>query len=162
MYTTVRDNQTSVSLRIFSGERPICRYCDFLGQLVVTDLPKKKAGEIKLQVTFKIDESGLLSIDAKEASQSEKIFKTSIDRSNMKKQKETGIFAKQKYEKEDNEFVEKVKYATGNISKLQDKYRDNETISPKVDNWIDYLIKQGDNLSIDSINRLNKEIDQLI
>ncbi len=80
----------------------------------------------------------------------------------MKKQKEIGIFGKQKYEKEDNELVKKVKYATENISKLQDKYRGNETISPKIDNWIDYLIKQSDNLSIDLINNLNKEINQLI
>jgi hypothetical protein len=58
--------------------------------------------------------------------------------------------------------VKKVKYATENISRLQDKYRDNATIAPKIDNWIDYLIKQGDNLSIDSINNLNKEINQLI
>ena len=58
----------------------------------------------------------------------------------MKKQKEIGIFGKQKYEKEDNELVKKVKYATENISRLQDKYRDNATISPKIDNWIDYLI----------------------
>ena len=49
MYTTVRDNQTSVSLRIFSGERPICRYCDFLGQLVIPNLPKKLAGEVSIE-----------------------------------------------------------------------------------------------------------------
>ena len=160
----------------------MCRYCDFLGQyspppiparikldfyiyflgqLVVTDLPKKRAREVQLLVTFKIDESGLLSVDAKEATQ-DKYFKTSIDRSNMKKQKLTGITEKQKYEKEDTELASKTKYATIEISKLQVKYRGNETYESKIENWIDYLEKHSDTIDIESINMIIKEINQLI
>jgi hypothetical protein len=158
-YTTARDNQNAIALRIYSGERPLCRHCDFLGQLVIPNLPKKPAGEVSIEVTFKIDVSGILTIDAKEVSQNT-YFKTSIDRSNMKIQKKTAIIEAQSNEVDDLELANQVKYATEKIAKLQLKYRDDEKVLLKIDGFIDLIVKHSETMSIDTINRIVKEIDQ--
>lgn len=158
-YTTARDNQNAIALRIYCGERPLCRHCDFLGQLVIPNLPKKPAGEVSIEVSFKIDESGILSIEAKETSQN-RYFKTSIDRSNMKIQKKTAIIEAQVNEKEDTELAQQVKYATEQISKLQIKLRDNEKVQVQLDAFIDVIVKHSETMSIDTINRIIKEINQ--
>lgn len=40
VYVTILDNQQQLKLEIMTGERPIARYCDVLGDLVVQNLPK--------------------------------------------------------------------------------------------------------------------------
>ena len=159
VYTTVRDSQNSLALRIYSGERPLCRYCDFLGQLVIPNLPKKRAGEVSIEVKFKIDESGILSIDARELSQ-DTSFKTSIDRSNMKIQKKTAILEAQENVKEDSELVKQLRYATETITKLQTKYRGDEKMEPKIDGLIDIVVKHSETMNLDTCNRIIKEIHQ--
>ena len=65
-YKTVADNQTSVKVEIYEGE--IDENCQeknlLLGKFLVNKLPKKKAGEVKIEVQFKINENSLLEVTA--------------------------------------------------------------------------------------------------
>jgi molecular chaperone HscC len=61
-YSTANDNQTTVQLEIFQGERRFCKDNIALGQLDVTVPPSKKGG-ISIEVRFTYDVSGLLEID---------------------------------------------------------------------------------------------------
>ena len=67
-YETSQDNQTNVIIDIFEGERKYTKYNHFLGKLELFDIPKKRKGDVKIEVKFFIDVNGILSVTATEKS----------------------------------------------------------------------------------------------
>jgi molecular chaperone DnaK len=65
-FTTAADLQTSVSIHIYQGERPMAVDNTSLGEFVLTGLPPAPRGVPKIQVTFDIDASGILSATAQD------------------------------------------------------------------------------------------------
>ncbi|XP_018574288.1 heat shock 70 kDa protein [Anoplophora glabripennis] len=65
--TTVND-QTTIKFSIYEGERKIALYNNKLGDFEVTDLPKKRAGDITCSIDFHLDEDGILNVTATEKS----------------------------------------------------------------------------------------------
>ena len=65
-YQTSEDNQTFVRIFIYEGEKKYIKYNLKLGEVLLTNLPKKKKGEIKVKVNFRIDSEGILSVNARE------------------------------------------------------------------------------------------------
>jgi len=66
IFTTCCDNQPSIKLKIFEGERLETKYNNLLGEFELIGLPPALRGELKIKVIFKIDVNGILSITAKE------------------------------------------------------------------------------------------------
>jgi molecular chaperone DnaK len=64
LFTTVDDNQTSISVTILEGERPLSKDNRILGMLQVDDLPMAPAGIPKIEVCFEVDANGLLRVRA--------------------------------------------------------------------------------------------------
>ena len=67
-YQTSEDNQTAVNIAIYEGERKYTKYNHLLGNVELYNLPKKKKGEVKIDVKFFVDVNGILSVTAKEKS----------------------------------------------------------------------------------------------
>jgi len=67
-FTTNEDNQRSVDIEIFEGERIYTTDCHCLGKFTLNDIPKGKRGTQKIEVTFHIDENGILVVSAVETS----------------------------------------------------------------------------------------------
>jgi heat shock protein 1/8 len=65
-YTTIYDNQTSISFPVYEGER--ARSCDnnLLGQFNLHGIPPAPRGDAKIKVCFEIDTNGILNVSAKE------------------------------------------------------------------------------------------------
>ena len=65
-FKTVCDNQKTVSIQVYEGEGDDkCRDNNlFLGKFEITGLPKKKAGEVKIQVKFEIMDNSILEVTA--------------------------------------------------------------------------------------------------
>jgi molecular chaperone HscA len=51
---------------VVQGERELAKDCRSLEHLVMRGLPKLKAGQARLEVSFQVDESGLLTVTARE------------------------------------------------------------------------------------------------
>ena len=65
-FTTYADGQTGFDLHVVQGERETAGECRSLARFSLTGLPKMAAGMARLEVTFLIDENGLLNVTARE------------------------------------------------------------------------------------------------
>jgi molecular chaperone DnaK len=65
-FTTAADMQTSVTIHVFQGERPMARDNTSLGEFNLDGLAPAPRGLPKIEVTFDIDASGILDVMAKD------------------------------------------------------------------------------------------------
>lgn len=63
-YSTYSDNQSSVVLKIFEGEREFTKDNNLLGTFVLSDIEPAKRGQPKIDVTFTLDADGILNVTA--------------------------------------------------------------------------------------------------
>jgi molecular chaperone DnaK len=66
IFTTAADMQTSVTVHVFQGERPMSRDNTSLGEFNLDGLAPAPRGVPKIEVTFDIDASGILDVTAKD------------------------------------------------------------------------------------------------
>lgn len=66
LFTTAADMQTSVTVHVFQGERPMAGDNTSLGEFNLDGLPPAPRGVPKIEVTFDIDSNGLLSVSARD------------------------------------------------------------------------------------------------
>ena len=65
-FTTAADNQTSVEIHVFQGERPMAIDNKSIGRFILDGLLPAPRGAPQIEVTFDIDANGIISVSAKD------------------------------------------------------------------------------------------------
>ncbi len=66
IFTTSVDNQNFVPIHVIQGEREMAADCRSLARFELTGIPPAPRGVPKIQVTFRIDENGIVRVEAKD------------------------------------------------------------------------------------------------
>jgi molecular chaperone DnaK len=66
IFTTADDNQSSVQIQVYQGEREIATYNKKLGMFELTGIPPAPRGVPQVEVTFDIDANGIVHVSAKD------------------------------------------------------------------------------------------------
>eukprot|EP00997_Jenningsia_sp_PLL12_P006444 NODE_298_length_1946_cov_82.917765_g249_i0.p1 GENE.NODE_298_length_1946_cov_82.917765_g249_i0~~NODE_298_length_1946_cov_82.917765_g249_i0.p1 ORF type:complete len:521 (+),score=218.39 NODE_298_length_1946_cov_82.917765_g249_i0:165-1727(+) len=65
-YTTVKDMQTDISIKVYQGERDIAAHNQLLGQFVLDGIPPLPKSVPKILISFELDSNGVVSVVAKD------------------------------------------------------------------------------------------------
>jgi molecular chaperone DnaK len=65
-FSTAADNQSSVEVKVFQGERPMAADNRLLGKFGLDGIPSAPRGVPQIEVTFDIDANGIVNVSAKD------------------------------------------------------------------------------------------------
>ena len=174
IFSTASDNQPSVDIHVFQGEREIAQNNKRLGNFHLDEIPPAQRGTPQIEVTFDIDANGILNVSAKDKAtgkeQSIRIEASSgLTDDDIQKMKDEA----KKFEKEDKKKKEAVETHNMADQLIYQTNKQLEDLKGKIDSKniksIEKSLKnleeinKGDDISSikTAIESLNKELTNL-
>ena len=62
IFSTAEDNQNTITIQVYEGERPMTKDNHMLGKFDITGIPPAPKGDPQIEVTFEIDANGILTV----------------------------------------------------------------------------------------------------
>ncbi len=167
VFTTAADNQTSVDIHVVQGERAMAKDNHSLGRFQLTGIPPAPRGIPQIEVSFKMDENGILNVEAEDKGTGKKDSITVVSTGQIsddeieRMKQDAEKFAeederKRKEIEEKNEATTMVGSAERTLEEFSDKI--DEPLQEEIQKSIDEL---KDALDKDDLSLIKQKKDQL-
>jgi heat shock protein 5 len=137
VFTTYQDQQTTVTIAVYEGERPLVKDNHLLGKFDMSGIPPAPRGVPQIEVTFEIDENSILKVSAvdKGTGKSEKIVITNDKGRLSKEEIERMVKEAEQFADQDKKVKEKIdaKNSLENyIYSMKNTVEDKEKLGSKI------------------------------
>ncbi|MGM0404798.1 MAG: molecular chaperone DnaK [Thermoplasmatota archaeon] len=167
IFTTAQDNQTTVEIHVVQGERAMAKDNHSLGRFTLTGIPPSPKGVPQIEVTFQMDENGILNVSAEDKASGKQESITVESTSQLSEDEiERMKQEAEQHAEEDEEKKQEIRDRNEAMTLVDSTERTLEEVGDKVDESIKNEIQEKvdelkEALEEDDIDKIRKKKEEL-